>query len=113
QEPDGFLVAQPPDAFCSGSGCLRVGVVLGFPVSRERLDERGTIFRARIPGCAGQSRSCALPGQVRWLHQPDIRRMARLRSQLRRPLLADTINRPEDIWLGELRAGTTEFIPAA
>ena len=39
--------------------------------------------------------------------------MARLCSQLRRPLLADTINRPEDIWLGELRAGTTEFIPAA
>ena len=47
EEPDGFLVAQPPEAFCSGSGCLRVRVILGFPVSGERLDERGTIFRAR------------------------------------------------------------------
>src|SRR5207245_1325356 len=106
EEPDGFLVAQTPEAFCSSSGCLRVCVILGFPVRGERLDESGTIFRARIPGCAGQSRGCALPGEVRCLHQPDIRRMARLCGQLRPPFLADAVNRPEDIWLGEPRAGT-------
>src|SRR5436190_1969218 len=78
EQPDGILVAQSPEPFSSGSRCLRVCVILGFPVNGERLGESGTIFWPRFPGRAGQSGDWVLSVEVWWPHQPDVLGMARL-----------------------------------